>query len=180
MNTTTVVVIVIVVVAIVLIASVVSEIARRRSARPQEGPRQEYDEGVGTAGDRRHAGPQPPEPENRRETLNLRTLPPEARQRYRDEWHGIQQRFVEVPGKAVQDADRLVQVIMRDIGYPVDDFEQRAEEVSAEHPEIVRHYRSAHAVAAAQQRGQAETGPLRQAAGDYRVLVDDLLAQGRG
>jgi hypothetical protein len=179
MNTTIVVVIVIVVVAVVLIASVVSEIARRRSA-PQESSGQEHDEAAETAEEQQHAESRPGEPENRREALRLRTLPPERRQRYRDEWNGIQQRFVDVPGQAVQEADRLVQGIMRDIGYPVDDFERHATDVSAEHPEIVRHYRSAHAVAAAQQRGQAGTEPLRQAAGDYRVLVDDLLAQSRG
>lgn len=180
MNTTIVVVIVIIVVAVVLIASIVSEIARRRSVPLHERSGQDHDEAAEAAGDRRHGEAPSREPESRHERLALRTLPPETRQRYRDEWNGIQQRFADVPAQAVQDADRLVRVIMRDVGYPVDDFDQRAADVSVEHPEIVRHYRSAHAVAAAQKHGQAETEPLRQAAGEYRELVDDLLAQSRG
>lgn len=172
MNTTIVVVIVIIVVAVVLIASLVSEISRRRLIRTQE-IAQERDEAVDTGSDQRED-----EPESRREQVTLRPLPAEARRRYRDEWNGIEQRFGDVPEQAVQDADRLVQVIMRDIGYPMDDFERRAADLSAEHPQIVRRYRSAHSVATAQRRGQAETEPLRQAAGDYRVLVDELLEQG--
>lgn len=155
MNSTIVVVVIIVVVGIVLIASVVSEIARRRSVRHET--QEHYQHGP----------------------LNLRTLPPETQQRYRDEWNGIQQRFADSPEQAVRDADRLVQVIMRDIGYPVDDIEQSASDVFAEHPDIARHYSSAHAVATAQRHGEVAPEPLRQAAGDYRVLVDDLLAQAR-
>lgn len=175
MDTTVVVVIIILIVAVVLTASVILEISRRRLLRQQERTAHQHDDAGEAASEERHG-----EPDTQHEQVRFRTLPPETRRRYRDEWNGIQRRFGEVPGQAVQDADRLVQVIMREVGYPMDDFERRAPDLSVDHPQIVRHYRSAHSVAAAQLRGQAGTEPLRQAAVDYRVLVDDLLEQGTG
>jgi hypothetical protein len=173
MNTTAVVIVVIVVVVIVAVASIISELSRRRATRARERFGPEHERQVEEAAQRWESEP----PEQRHESLHLRTLPAERRDQYREEWNGIQQRFVEVPGQAVQDADELVQVIMRDIGYPMDDFEHRAGDVSIEHPEVVRHYRAAHSVALAQRRGQAQTEPqeLREAAGEYRVLVYELL-----
>jgi hypothetical protein len=174
MNATTALVIVVIVVVVIIgIASIVSEIARRRAARSRQRFGSEHERQVEQAAQRWAAETS----EQQRERLHLRTLPAERRERYRQEWNGIQQRFVEVPGQAVQDADQLVQSIMRDIGYPIDDFEHRAADVSVDHPGVVRHYRAAHSVALTQRRWQAETEPreLREAAGEYRVLVDELL-----
>jgi hypothetical protein len=167
--------IIVVVVVILVVAGVTWEVSRRRSARLQQRFGPEYERTVEQAGGQREAETDLREREKRHEELHLRTLPPETRNRYRRDWDGIQQRFVDVPGQAVQDADELVRVIMRDIGYPVDDFEQRASDMSVEHPEVVEHYRVAHSVAVAQRQGQAQTEPLRQAVTNYRALVDDLL-----
>ncbi|MBE1608669.1 hypothetical protein [Actinopolymorpha pittospori] len=176
MSVTVIVLIVLLVIAVIaLIALASRDVMRRRSTRLQQRFGPEYEHAVEETGGRRQAEAELREREQRHEELHLRALPSEARNRYRQEWLGIQQRFVDVPGQAVLDADELVRVIMRDVGYPVDDFEQRAEYVSVEHPDVVRHFRSAHSVALAQQRGQAETEPLPQAVTDYRVLVDEVL-----
>lgn len=174
-NTTILLIALAVVVLIALIVGIAWGIMRRRSSRLQQRFGPEYEHAVEEAGGRREAESDLLEREQRHKELSLRPLASETRNRYRQEWVGIQQRFVDVPGQAVQDADELIRVIMRDIGYPVDDFEQRAADVSVEHPDVVRHYRSAHAVALAQRQGQAKTEPLRQAVIDYRVLVDELL-----
>lgn len=180
MSITTIVLIVLAaIVLIALIVGVAWQIMRRRSARLQQRFGPEYERTVEETGGRRQAESELQERVQRHKELHLRPLPSETRNRYRQEWVGIQQRFVDVPGQAVQDADELVRVIMRDIGYPVDDFEQRAADVSVDHPDVVRHYRSAHAVALAQRQGQAKTEPLRQAVVDYRVLVDELLERER-
>jgi len=65
--------------------------------------------------------------------------------------------------------------MMRESGYPVDDFDQRADDISVDHPDVADNYRQAHAVAVAQTRGQADTEDLRQAVTAYRRLVEVLL-----
>jgi hypothetical protein len=87
----------------------------------------------------------------------------------------VQQSFVDRPAGAVADADRLVLRMMRESGYPVDEFEQRADDVSVDHPDVAMHYREAHRIAVAHARGDADTEDLRQAVTAYRHLVDALL-----
>ena len=36
---------------------------------------------------------------------------------------------------------------MRERGYPMGDFDQRAEDISVDHPEVVSNYRTAHDIA---------------------------------
>ena len=64
---------------------------------------------------------------------------------------------------------------MRESGYPVDEFDRRAEDISVDHPEVAQYYREAHQVAVAQTKGETDTEQLRQAVTAYRRLVDVLL-----
>jgi hypothetical protein len=102
-------------------------------------------------------------------------LDEESAARYRDDWNQIQLLFVEDAGRAVERADGLVVRIMRERGYPVDDFEQHVDELSPRYPKVVQHYRDAHAIAMAQVRGEADREQLRLAVQSYRALVDALL-----
>ena len=61
-------------------------------------------------------------------------------------------------------------------GYPVADFEQRAADLSVDHPLVVQHYHAAHAVALRHRDGQTNTEDLRQAMIHYRALFDDLVS----
>ena len=90
-------------------------------------------------------------------------------------WRETQARFVDDPGSAVGDADRLVQEVMRERGYPTDDFEQRAADISVDHPYIVDNYRKAHGISLAHERGEASTEDLRQSLVHYRSLFEELL-----
>ena len=174
MNTTTLVVII--VIAIVVIAVLVGALLwQRRSAGLKERFGPEYERKVEESGSRRKAEADLKEREKRHERLELTPLSGEAAERYRKDWSNIQNRFVDEPGAAVEDADRLVVRIMRDCGYPVDDFDQRADDVSVDHPEVAQHYRDAHSVAVDHKRGQADTERLRQSVTSYRSLVDALL-----
>ena len=94
------------------------------------------------------------------------------------EWRDVQVRFVDDPGGAVREADTLVQRVMRERGYPTDDFEQRAADISVDHPHVVEHYHAAHSVWSANERGQASTEDLRQSLVHYRSLFDELLGTG--
>ena len=84
-------------------------------------------------------------------------------------------RFVDDPVGATRDADRLVQQVMSDRGYPMDDFEARADLISVDHPTVVENYREAHTAYLAYDRGDASTEDLRQAMVHYRSLFDELI-----
>jgi hypothetical protein len=85
---------------------------------------------------------------------------------------------VDDPKGAVVEADRLVADLMQVRGYPVGDFEQRAADVSVDHPHVVQNYRTAHDIAVREQRGEASTEDLRKAMVHYRALFEDLLETG--
>ena len=146
---------------------------RRRGLRETFGP--EYDRTVADAPTRREAESELSERRKRREELDVKPLEPAAQERYRGEWRRAQERFVDDPAAAVGDADRLIQDVMRERGYPVEDFEQRAADVSVDHPEVVANYRAAHGISVANERGKASTEDLRTAMVHYRSLFAELL-----
>ena len=111
----------------------------------------------------------------RRQQLRIRELSPVARDRYERELRDVQLRSINDPTRAVREADRLAQQVMSERGFPVEDFEQHAADVSADHPHVVAFYRSAHGVWLANERGEASTEDLRQALVHYGKLMDDLL-----
>lgn len=115
------------------------------------------------------------EREKRVEKLSLRELTSEERERFVTEWRAIQSRFVDAPEQAMNEADRLVDQLMQARGYPVADFEQRAADISVDHPRVVDNYRAARHIASRYQRGEATTEDLRKAILYYRSLFDDLL-----
>lgn len=75
------------------------------------------------------------------------------------------------------EADQLLGDVMATRGYPVSDFEQRAADISVDHPLVLENYRSAHEIATRQTRGQASTEELRQAMIHYRTLFDELVSE---
>jgi hypothetical protein len=82
---------------------------------------------------------------------------------------------VDDPSDAVRNADRLVVEVMAARGYPVEDFDQRADDLSVSHPEVTQRYREARGIAQANEDGNADTEDLRQAVTSYRSLVLALL-----
>lgn len=168
---------VIIVVAVVVIAAAVAAyvVQRRRSSALQERFGPEYERTLDRADDRRSAERELHGREKRRSKLDITSLTPESAESYRNDWRSVQAGFVDAPGTAVELADRLVLRIMRERGYPVDDFDHRADDISVDHPEVVQYYREAHSVAVTHSRGEADTEELRQAVTAYRRLVDALL-----
>jgi hypothetical protein len=128
-------------------------------------------------GSRRKAESQLADRQRRREQLEIRPLAPEARTRFAEEWQIVQSRFVDEPGDAVRGADALVIRVMRDRGYPMEDFEQRSSDVSVDHPHVADDYRAAHAISLAHDHDKASTEDLRQAMVHYRSLFDELLGR---
>jgi hypothetical protein len=161
--------------AILVLGIVAAAMRTRRTRSLQEHFGPEYDRTIERAGDRREAERELSEREKRHDALDLRPLAPDARDRYIALWEETQGLFVDDPPGAVSEADSWVQRVMRARGYPVDDFEQRAADISVEHPELVEKYRTAHGIAQASERGEASTEDLRQSVRHYRALFVELL-----
>jgi hypothetical protein len=167
--------IVIVVGAVVVVALAWLGMDRQRSRHLREKFGPEYRRTVAKRGDRRAAESELREREQVRDSLEISPLSERQRQRYGGEWEQVQSDFVDNPSDAVREADRLVAEVMRDRGYPVDDFEQQAAVVSVDHPGVVANYREGHAIYMTVDRGDSSTEDLRQAMQHYRALFDDLL-----
>ena len=165
-----------VVVALIIAAAVVVYIRRRKDTsaglRVKFGT--EYERAVQQHGSERKAEAKLADREARVETFKIRDLDPTERERYQSQWGTVQSRFVDYPKGAVTEADELVCSLMQARGYPVADFEQRAADISVDHPRVVENYRSAHNIALRLGRDEASTEELRSAMIQYRSLFDDL------
>jgi hypothetical protein len=169
---------VIVIAALIVIAAIaVSALRTRRSRelRGQFGP--EYDRVAADAPSKRQAEAELRSRAERHGEFDLRPLDPRDRDKYRARWQDVQARFVDDPDGAVQEADGLIQDVMRRRGYPVEDFDTRASDLSVDHPDVVENYRAAHGIAVARERGKAGTDELRRAIQHYRSLFDALVEQ---
>ena len=174
----TVIVLIVIIVLLVLALGAAGVVLsrRRRSERLQEHYGPEYERSVRETGDRRAAEAELTTRERRVAELDIRDLRPEEREQYRATWADVQQGFVDDPVRSVHAADRLVTDIMRTRGYPVDDFDRRAEDISVAHPDVVQHYREARAVREATDNdNRVDTDQQRKAVTSYRSLVDALL-----
>jgi hypothetical protein len=171
----TIVVILIVVIVVLIVLGGILYFRHQRSERLRTDFGSEYDRKVADAPSRGAAEKDLKERQKRHSTLNIRPLDRAERDGYRRSWDQLQGQFVDSPSKAVGEADVLVIAIMRKRGYPTENFDQRADDISVEHPEVVQHYRAAHKIATAQQRGAAGTEDLRKAAISYRCLIQALL-----
>ena len=112
--------------------------------------------------------------ERKRSKLDIVPLTPAALSNFTLGWEEVQASFVDNPASAVSAADRLVTEVMRERGYPVDDFDRRAADISVDHPEIVDDYRAAHDVTTSEQ-DDVSTEQRRDAFVHYRALFEKLL-----
>lgn len=171
-------VVIVVVVAIVVFAAVWLYLRSRRTNQLKEQFGPEYDRTVEQADKRREAEAELESRRKRVEQLDIRPLSAADRTRFANAWEGLQPRFVDDPSTAVIDADALVGQLMETRGYPVGDFEQRAADISVDHPEIVSNYREAHRLATRNATGDATTEEQRRAIIHYRKLFDELMGYG--
>jgi hypothetical protein len=88
----------------------------------------------------------------------------------------VQAEFVDNPKASLAHADELLGEVMSARGYPVQDFEQRAADLSVDHPVVVQHYHAAHGIALRHRKGEATTEDLRQAMIHYRALFQELVS----
>jgi hypothetical protein len=178
MSTT--VITIVIAVAVVLVAGIATmQLLRKRRTgrlRGQFGGA-EYARAVKDGGSRRHAEAGLEKRTERVGNLHIRELASRDRSRFEESWRKIQARFVDGPAAAVSEADQLLGDVMSTRGYPVSDFEQRAADISVDHPLVLENYRTAHAIALRQTKGEASTEDSRQAMIHYRTLFEELVAE---
>ena len=165
--------------ALIVILTVVAwlYVRNRRSTtadmRKKFGP--EYERAVLTHGSERKAEAKLSDREKRVDKLNIRDLDSMEHERYSKQWQAVQSRFVDSPKGAVAEADDLVSSVMKVRGYPVAEFDQRAADISVDHPRVVENYRSAHEIALRVGKDAATTEELRTAMIHYRSLFEELV-----
>ena len=166
-----------VVIALIIVVGMALYVRERRKTtaglRERFGP--EYDRAIVEHGSQHKAEAKLVDRETRVRTLKIRELGATERERFLAEWHSVQSRFVDHPKGSVTEADELVSSLMQARGYPVADFDQRAADLSVDHPRLVEYYRSAHGVAMRLSGDKASTEDLRTAMIQYRSLFDELV-----
>lgn len=172
-TTQLIVAVVVVVVAVAVIGYLIVRQQRSKALREQFGP--EYKRAVDEYGSKGRAESVLAGREKRVQKLAIHPLAPEARSRFAARWKSVQARFVDDPAAAISDADALVAQVMSDRGYPMADFDQRAADISVDHPDVVDHYRTAHDIAQLHRQRPVSTEDLRKAFLHYRALFSSLL-----
>src|SRR5262245_48777629 len=148
---------------------------KRHTDRLRERFGPEYDAALSKAGDRRRAEAELRARARRVEQLHIRHLDQEESVRFAERWRAVQARFVDDPRGAVAQANALVKELMQSRGYPIGDFDQRAADISVDHPHLVENYRAAREIAQRSEGGAADTDELRTAFMHYRRLFEELL-----
>jgi len=137
----------------------------------------EYARAMERGGNRKKAEAGLEQRAERVEAFHVRPLSAGDRARFVESWRGLQARFVDGPAGAVSEADRLLGDVMSTRGYPVADFEQRAADISVDHPVVLENYRAGHEIALRQMGGKATTEDLRVAMVHYRTLFEELVSE---
>jgi hypothetical protein len=175
MNTTYLIISVVLVLVVIGVVLVPIFARRKRSERLQDQFGPEYEHTVQALGDEKKAQAELEERKNHVKALDIHPLTVSEREHYLADWAAVQSKFVDEPGQAIVDADRLIMEVMQLRNYPISDFEQRAADISVTYPELVSNYRAARVIALKNKEQQAETEELRQAMIYYRSLFEELL-----
>jgi hypothetical protein len=149
--------------------------ARDRTAELRERFGPEYDRAVEAHGNAARAERDLASRERRVERFHFRDLTEAERATFGAAWERIQAQFVDDPAGAAVGANELIAEVMRARGYPTDDFEHQAEDLSVDHAAVIQHYRAAMTLTQASRDGAPHTEELRQALVHYRTLFADLL-----
>src|ERR1044071_1650952 len=163
MNITSTTQLVLVAVVFLIIGGVIAMAAMRlqRTKRLKERFGPEYERAISEMGDKRQAESELDARVAHVNTLKIRPLTADEVNRYALEWQGTQTEFVDEPLTALQKADRLIREVMKDKGYPVEDFEQRAADISVDYPELVTDYRGLHLIAVKEAEEKVSTEEMR-------------------
>jgi hypothetical protein len=175
MSTGVIVILIVAIAVIAILAWMLFRKERTKKLRSQFGP--EYDRTIVQYGTAAKAERDLEMRQKRMQKVNIRPLTPAEREQFTDRWMLLQSRFVDDPSSTIRDSDRLIVEIMTARGYPMVEFEGRADDLSVDHPLVISYYRTAQQIAAKHEKGTANTEELRRAVICYRELYEELLEQ---
>jgi hypothetical protein len=158
-----------------LVGMALMRVQRTKRLKERFGP--EYERAVNEVGDKRQAENDLEARLDHVKSLDIRPLSAEEIERFTNEWKETQTEFVDEPHAAIQKADHLIREVMKTRGYPVEDFEQRAADISVDYPELVTDYRGLHLIAVKEVEDQVSTEEMRQAMIHGRALFENLIQQ---
>lgn len=177
MDTNTTVVAIIAAVVLLVIGGylgvVFSRRQRSRRLRDQFGP--EYERILNEVGDEKEAEKELEARIDHVKSLDIRPLSEEETERFTHEWRSTQAKFVDHPVAAIQEADQLIKEVMSVKGYPVEDFEQRAADISVDYPDLVTNYRGMREITTRSEQEDVGTEEIRQAMLHSRALFEELV-----
>ena len=175
MSTTEAILVAVVAVVVVVVAAVwwTVRLRRRHQLRDQFGD--EYEVVLDDEGSKRRAERELAARQARHDQLDIQPLDPQRRLRYAEQWRAVQARFVDEPDAALEEANRLVEDVMVERGYPVGDVDRQMADLSVEHSDVLRHYRQAQDAAHESATGRATTEDVRRGMVHYRALFEALL-----
>jgi hypothetical protein len=165
--------IIVVIAVVVLVVSAMTMTRRRLQHR--FGP--EYDRVVEEKRGQFRAAAELARRERRVQRLRIRPLTASARAEYAAEWRAVQEGFVDQPLHSVTDGQDLLASVMKERGYPAEDADQIAADLSVAHAATLGHYRAAQEIGADAERGDASTEDLRQALIHVRAVFGELLGK---
>lgn len=148
---------------------------RQRTKRLQKKFGPEYEHAVKELGDQSEAEDELDARLERVESLDFQELSMDQKQHYAEEWQTTQVKFVDQPLVSIREADQLIKEIMAEKGYPVEDFDRRAADISVDYPELVVNYRNMREIVDKSNREDISTEELRQAMVHSRSLFEELL-----
>lgn len=157
-----------------VMAMAVMRVQRTKRLKERFGP--EYERAINEMGDKRQVEDELDARLAHVNTLKIRPLTAEEVNRYALDWQKTQTEFVDEPLTALQKADRLIREVMKAKGYPVEDFEQRAADISVDYPELVTDYRGLHMIAVKEAEDKVNTEEMRQAMVHGRSLFENLVS----
>jgi len=148
---------------------------RQRTKRLQDKFGSEYERTLNETGDQRQAENELEARLEHVKSLEIRPLSADEIDRFTGEWQSTQTEFVDEPLVSIQKADRLIREVMKARGYPVEDFEQRAADISVDYPDLVVDYRGLHLIAVKDDEDEVSTEEMRQAMIHGRALFEELV-----
>jgi len=159
----------------VLAAMALTRVQRTKQLKERFGP--EYERAMNEKGNKRQAEDELAARLAHVNALQIRPLAAEEVNRYALDWQATQTEFVDEPLNALQKADHLIREVMKAKGYPVEDFEQRAADISVDYPELVTDYRGLHLIAVKEKEDDVSTEEMRQAMVHGRALFENLISK---
>ena len=162
-----------IVLALMLVAgAVVGVVALRRRRRPS--PSTTAPASKRTARPRADRGTELARPEQ----LGIRTLTDAERQRYVAAWSGVQERAERLPALGLCEADAVVDRLLRDCGYPVDDPRAPGDVVPGAHADVLASFRAGHALEQINSTSRSDDEQVRLAMAHFRAAFDAVVAEG--